>query len=221
MKRKILFSVLILIIILCISTVVNAENIPLINPLNNMEAYEYSKHSTSDSINISYEDNKGNSIKKTVRGEYWYLKVPDIKDYNRTRENFVEYINNLSGKILFRSDRKIYFKVADGDDIVWWGEARFYKNEYRLYVIKEWNLIPGKTISNQVGGDIKHWVFKTTYEGNNFISFKVTADSGEFIFKSIHANKDMGDYEREFSYSSNINGNKDNHLDNIPQEKGE
>ncbi|MFP4017078.1 MAG: vWA domain-containing protein, partial [Halanaerobiales bacterium] len=223
MNKMSCFSVLLLLTIIMSFSyfTINAEEVPLINPLNNMELYEDLRHYTSRGINISYEDEKGESVNRTVRGEYWYYKVPEITDTDRAREDFVNYLKSLSVNILFQSDKQIYFNAADGPDIVWWGEAKFYNNYYRVYVIKEWNLIPGKTITNQVGGDIKHWIFKTTYEGNNFISFKITADSGKFTFKAVDGTKDMVDYERKFRYHKRINGNQDNYLDDIPQERGE
>ncbi|MFP4016971.1 MAG: vWA domain-containing protein, partial [Halanaerobiales bacterium] len=224
MIKKICFSVLILIIVIGFNSfIISAEEVPLINPLNNIEAYEDFEYENGTYANYQYEDEQGEYVKIYLRGDYWEYTVPDIADREEAREDFIKYLDSLAGKIISQSEDYIIFSVPGDSGKIWWGEAYFYNNDYRVNLIKEWNLAPGKTITRKVGGDTRSWIFKTDYEGNKFTTLRISLKNGTFDLSVYLMNKTIGKYERSYNYHRRLYGDYYNlyYLDDIPQKAGE
>ncbi|MFP4016094.1 MAG: VWA domain-containing protein, partial [Halanaerobiales bacterium] len=213
---------LFIIVILVVSSDVRAVDEPLVNPLNNLDAYQDYEYESSEEEYFEYVDEEGNRQVYFLKGDYWSYTVTDITDREKAVEDFITYINNLSANIIFQSTEQVIFNISTDATVTWWGEAVFEDDYYKIYLIKEWNLVPGETITRKLGGDLRFWSFNTKHTGEKLLSLNISLENGQFVV-SDSVNMEIGGFSRRASYSRFMDGEnyKLFYLDDIPQETGE
>ena len=196
--------------------------LPLINPLVDIEAYEYFGYGPTDLFEISYYNALGEASTHFGWGEVWFSHVP-FGDGDRPLPALEEHILVLGGTIIESTESMLRASVIDAESNEWQAIAQLVpgENRYSLDVTKELLVQPGRsvTIMPQPGQETVSVI--THSDGRQHRSLVVEISNGEISLDGRMV-VSYGEYKRSWDQGFPIVHERTplHIFDCIPQEQG-
>ena len=198
----------------------DTAEIPAINPLGDMAAYDSSELVRNSSVELEIPVGDGIQVQE-VSGDIWYLKQDRDDGPKAVRQQLEGYAKTIGANVL-RSDSRYFIMKKDGDSgVVWWCMADMDAGMH-LTVVKTLRIDPGKPLSFAMGeGGLSEVSFHSVNPGGKFRSMTVTAPSGELTVEAKQVMQ-AGAYKRIINgkWYVNIDRAPRQVIDTLPQEAG-